>query len=484
MKQKRAIVWFRNDLRLHDNEALLEAINFADEVMPVYVFDERIFKGKTSFGFPKTGKFRAQFIIDSVHDLRHNLRQKGVELIVRIGKPEDILFDLAQQVKSSWIICNRERTAEELHVQDSLEGKLWKVGQEIRYTRGKMLYHTADLPFPVTQTPDNFTAFRKEVERITPVREPLPSPNIITPLSRESLANISIELGSIPTIEDFGHEPFTPDERAVIPFKGGETEGLKRLKYYLWDTNLVKSYEETRNGMVGGDYSSKLSAYLAQGCLSPKMIYHELKKYEAERGENKSTYWLFFELLWRDYFRLIGKKYEKKIFQIGGLLGKADKKWRDDERLFTIWADGETGIPFIDANMRELRLTGFMSNRGRQNVASFLTKDLFVNWIMGAEWFESHLIDYDPCSNYGNWLYIAGVGNDPRENRYFNILSQAQRYDPQGEYVKLWIPALERVPVEKIHRPDTLSIDEQGRYGVKLGAQYPKAMLSTAKWAN
>ena len=107
MKQKRAIVWFRNDLRLHDNEALLEALHTADEVMPIYVFDERIFKGKTSFGFPKAGKFRAQFIIDSVQDLRDNLRQKGVELVVRVGKPEEILFDLAQQIKSSWIICNR-----------------------------------------------------------------------------------------------------------------------------------------------------------------------------------------------------------------------------------------------------------------------------------------------------------------------------------------------------------------------------------------
>ena len=344
-----------------------------------------------------------------------------------------------------------------------------------------MLYHTADLPFPVTQTPDTFTAYRKEVERITPIREPLPAPTKITPLS---IIQTKIELGNIPSVEDFGHEPFTLDERAVLPFKGGETEGLKRLKYYLWDTNLIKTYEETRNGMIGGDYSSKFSAYLAQGCLSPKMIYQELKRYEAERGDNKSTYWLFFELLWRDYFRLIGKKYEKKIFQIGGLLGKPDKKWRDDERLFKIWAEGETGIPFIDANMRELQLTGFMSNRGRQNVASFLTKDLLVNWIMGAEWFESLLVDYDPCSNYGNWLYIAGVGNDPRENRYFNIITQAQRYDPQGEYIKRWIPELKNVPIEKINRPDTLSIDEQGRYGVKLGAQYPKPMIATAKWAH
>ena len=476
MKQKRAIVWFRNDLRLHDNEALQEALSNAEEVLPVYVFDERVFKGKTKFGFPKTGKFRAQFIIESIQDLKQNLRQRGVDLIIRIGKPEDILFDLAQEVKSSWIFCNRERTSEELSVQDHLESKLWKIGQEIRYTRGKMLYHTSDLPYPITQTPEIFTTFRKETERITPVREPLPTPNQLPPLS------IRVEIGEIPSFEDFGHSSFSKDERSVISFKGGETEGLRRLKYYLWDSNLIKNYEDTRNGMMGGDYSTKFSAYLAQGCLSPKMIYNELKKYESERGENKSTYWLFFELLWRDFFRLIAKKYGNKVFQIGGLIGKPDAKWRTDERLFNIWAHGETGIPFVDANMRELNATGFMSNRGRQNVASFLTKDLNVNWLMGAEWFESQLIDYDPCSNYGNWLYVAGVGNDPRENRYFNILTQALRYDAQGDYVKLWIPELKNVPVDKIHRPDTWSLDEQNCYSVKLGVQYPKPMLATVKW--
>jgi deoxyribodipyrimidine photo-lyase len=476
MKQKRAIVWFRNDLRLHDNEALTEALRNADEVIPVYIFDERIFNGKTSFGFPKTGKFRCQFIIEAVRDLRENLRKKGSNLIVRVGKPEEIIFEICREAKSSWVFCNRERTHEEARVQDKLEENLWTVGQEIRFTRGKMLYHTADLPFPVPHTPDTFTNFRKEVERIISIRKPLETPEVI------SATTFKIEAGDMPSIEDFGHEPLMIDERSVLAFKGGETEGVRRLHYYLWESNLIKTYEETRNGMVGGDYSSKFSVYLAHGCLSPKQIYDELKKYESERGENKSTYWMFFELLWRDYFRLIGKKHGDQIFRVGGITGKPDKNWREDERIFGLWADGKTGIPFIDANMRELKLTGFMSNRGRQNVASFLVKDLNINWLMGAEWFESQLIDYDPCSNYGNWTYIAGVGNDPRETRYFNIIAQATRYDVKGEYVKLWIPELKDVPIEKIHRPDTLNADEQNCYHVKLGAQYPKAMISTVKW--
>ena len=452
--KRRAIVWFRQDLRLHDNEALQDALRNAYEVIPVYIFDERTFKGKTSFGFPKTGKYRAQFIIESVADLRHSLRKLNSELIVRVGKTEDILFAMAKECKTSWIFCNRERTAEEVRIQDELENRLWSIGQEMRYNRGKMLYYTADLPFPVQHTPDVFTQFRKEVERIVPVREPLPKPDrTFNPLSFEFPA------GDIPTLEDLGHDEddFTaPDPRVVLSFKGGETEGLKRLQYYLWETDLIKNYKETRNGLLGGDYSSKLSPWLAQGCLSPKLIYHELKKYEAQRGANESTYWLFFELLWRDFFRFMGKKHGNKIFQIGGTRGQADPRWTENPQVLQKWIEGATGVPFIDANMLELKYTGFMSNRGRQNVASFLVKDLNINWQMGAEYFESTLIDYDACSNWGNWNYIAGVGSDPREDRYFNTLTQAKRYDPHGDYVKHWLPELADIPADKVHESELM----------------------------
>lgn len=433
--KRRAIVWFRQDLRLHDNEALQDAIRNAYEVIPVFVFDERVFKSKTSFGFPKTGKYRAKFIIESVQDLRQSLRKLNSELIVRVGKPEEILFEIAKASKTSWVFCNRERTFEELTVQDVLEKKLWSIGQEMRYNRGKMLYYTADLPFPVQHTPDTFTQFRKEVERIVPVREPLPRPD-----KTFNPTVLDVEAGEIPSLADLGYEEFESDRRAVLNFKGGESNGLQRLQYYLWGSDLIKDYKETRNGLLGGDYSSKFSAWLAQGCLSPKMVYHELKKYEAQRGANESTYWLFFELMWRDFFRFMGKKHGNKIFQIGGTRGVADPKWKNDEELLQRWIEGNTGVPFVDANMLELKQTGFMSNRGRQNVASYLVKDLKVNWQMGAEYFESILIDYDVCSNWGNWNYIAGVGSDPREDRYFNTETQAKRYDPNGDYVRHWLP--------------------------------------------
>jgi len=203
-------------------------------------------------------------------------------------------------------------------------------------------------------------------------------------------------------------------------------------------------------------------------------------KYESTVKKNESTYWVYFELLWRDFFRLMGKKYENKIFHFDGIRQK-DPGGSLDMDLFQLWATGNTGVPFIDANMRQLNATGFMSNRGRQNVASFLVKDLKLNWIMGAEYFESMLIDYDPCSNYGNWNYVAGIGSDPREDRYFNILTQAKKYDANGDFVKYWIKELKNVPNSYIHTPDQMSEDDQDRYGVVIGKDYPASIFSFEK---
>ena len=470
----RAIVWFRQDLRLHDNEALATALRMADELIPIYIFDERVFLGKTRFGFPKTGKYRARFLLESVEDLRKNLRQAGSDLLVRSGIPEDIISDLAHQLKASWVLCNRERTREEVDVQDALEQRLWSIGVELLYSRGKMLYHTKDLPAPVQHTPDTFTQFRKENEHITPVRAPLPSPTALPALPA------GLEAGELPQLPDFGHDVFETDPRIALPFKGGETEGLRRLRHYLWESNAIATYKETRNGLIGSDYSSKFSPWLAAGCLSPKFIFHEIKRYERERVSNESTYWMFFELLWRDFFRLMGKKHGDRIFLKSGPQNKPLPELENDREKFETWAEGRTGVPFIDANMRELAATGWMSNRGRQNTAAFLVKDLGVNWQMGAEHFESLLLDYDPCSNWGNWNYVAGVGSDPREDRYFNILNQARNYDPEGKYIQLWCPEFKNLPAEKIHRPDQLSARELQRLQSK---NYPVATERFEKWA-
>ena len=191
--------------------------------------------------------------------------------------------------------------------------------------------------------------------------------------------------------------------------------------------------------MIGADYSSKFSAWLAMGCISPRFIYQELKKYEHQFGANDSTYWLVFELLWRDYFRFMMKKHKVKLFQKAGIQNKESSEINSNTNQLQKWIEGKTGVDFVDANMLELKHTGFMSNRGRQNVASYLCNDLKLDWRLGAAYFEQQLIDYDVCSNWGNWAYLAGVGNDPRGNRYFNIEKQASDYDKNGDYRNLWL---------------------------------------------
>ncbi|MEM1358564.1 MAG: DASH family cryptochrome, partial [Bacteroidota bacterium] len=445
MSKRLAIVWFRNDLRLHDNEALTDALHHADEVLPVYIFDPRVWRGTLPHtGLPKMGSHRGKFLLESIADLRKNLRKKGANLLLRFGKPEEVLVDLTIETRASWVFCNRERMQEERDVQNALEQNLWAIGREIYYSRGKLLYYTADLPFPITHTPDVFTQFRKETERITKVRQPLPTPTKI-PLNSED----GVELGELPSLDDFGIPEPPQDDRAALDWRGGETAGLDRLAYYLFDSHSVANYKETRNGLLGPDYSTKFSAWLAHGCLSPKRIYWEIKAYEEKNGSNDSTYWVIFELLWRDFFRLMGKKHGNAIFHRGGIKGEG-KKWRKDQGLLHRWIKGLTGTPFIDANMREIAQTGFMSNRGRQNVASYFVKDLKMDWRLGAEYFESVLLDYDVTSNWCNWNYVAGVGSDPREDRYFNILSQAQRYDEEGNYVKHWCPELSSLPCELV----------------------------------
>jgi len=285
----------------------------------------------------------------------------------------------------------------------------------------------------------------------------------------------------LPDLSIYGLEEPKPDRRGVMEFIGGESSGLGRIQSYFWEKDLLKVYKETRNGLIGADYSSKFSPWLSLGCISPRMVFEEVKRYERERKKNESTYWLVFELIWRDYFRIICKKHGDKVFQVGGIRNQMDS-WSRDRDQFERWIEGKTGVPFVDANMRELKETGFMSNRGRQIVASFLVNDLGIDWTWGASYFESMLIDYDVCSNWGNWMYVGGVGNDPRENRYFNILRQARNYDKNGDYVRMWIPELEAIKGFDIHQPQELSTMELQSKKVVLGRTYPKSMVNMEKW--
>jgi deoxyribodipyrimidine photo-lyase len=293
------------------------------------------------------------------------------------------------------------------------------------------LYHAEDLPFSIQDIPDVFSNFRKKTEKDAQIRKSFGAPTAIT--------SPEIPKMNLPTLEDLGLEFSEIDSRAAIQFKGGENEATARLNHYFYDTKCLSNYKETRNGMVGENYSSKFSAWLAHGCISPRYIYEEIKKYEKQFGANDSTYWLIFELLWRDFFRFMFKKHQTKFFLYAGIQTDKVNSKSLNEKLVSQWINGATNSDFINANMLEMKLTGFMSNRGRQNVASFFCNELNMDWRFGAAYFEEQLIDYDVCSNWGNWAYLAGVGNDPRGHRWFNIDKQANDYDNKKAFRNLWL---------------------------------------------
>lgn len=419
----RAIYWFRNDLRVEDNEGLKLAVDRFDEVIPLYVLEEEWLNG-TQFGIERMGAHRLKFLLESLVDLKQKLQTVGSDLLFRVGKPEAIIDELKRQYNCDSLLAQKASAHEETEQEEKVSQKI-----NAEFIWGETLFHISDLSFHLQDLPEVFTEFRKIVEKRSSVRQ-----EIEAPLSIKSPEAIGTD---IPSLADFGYDEPETDERAVLQFKGGATAGLERLQYYLWDKELLANYKQTRNGLIGGDYSSKFSPWLANGSLSPRQIYWQVKKFEKYVKKNSSTYWLVFELIWRDYFHFVAKKYGEKLFLRQGILGEDKIEWGSD-KLFHLWRDGRTKEPFVDANMREMNATGFMSNRGRQNVASYLMHTMKIDWRLGAAYFEKMLIDYDPCSNYGNWIYIAGVGNDPRGGREFNIERQKQMYDPKGEYQELW----------------------------------------------
>ena len=427
---KNAVVWFKTDLRIEDNETLVKAIAQSEKVIPVYCFDESHFE-TTSYGFKKTGSFRAQFLLESLEDLDAKLRALGSGLRIVMGKPEVEIPKLVQEYKAQKVFAKREVAFEEKQTENKVQTELFKLRCELDTYSTSTLYHAEDLPFSIKDIPDVFTNFRKKTEKDSEIRPPFEAP---TKINSPEISPLEL-----PTLEALGLAKTTIDSRAVLQFKGGETEAIKRLQHYFYDTQSLSTYKETRNGMVGADYSSKFSPWLAMGCISARYIYAEVKKYEMQFGANDSTYWLVFELLWRDFFRFMFKKYQTKFFLYEGIKLKKGNSKSLNEKLLSQWVNGTTACDFINANMLELQQTGFMSNRGRQNVASYFCNELNMDWRLGAAYFEEQLIDYDVCSNWGNWAYLAGVGNDPRGHRYFNIEKQATDYDKNKAFRKLWL---------------------------------------------
>ena len=424
-----SLVWYRNDLRIKDHEGLSRAIDSKRQVVAYFNFNPNLFK-ETNTGFKKTGSYRSKFMIESVNDLQLELDKLNISLIIDNCPDGQNLIEKIKKLNVKEIFIQREWTRDEINEENEVLNKI-ESNVKVNYSFDQFLYHPNDLKKKIDDIPNVFTLFRKKCEKELKVRSLEDNPPRLESKNRLS------EKYKIPSLNDLGFKEFKLDKRSAFPFKGGSKSGIERINNYFWETKKFSFYKHTRNGLIGIDYSSKLSSWLANGCLSPKMIYWEVKKYEKQVIKNQSTYWLVFELIWRDYFKYISMKYRDKIFCIEGILNRKYNWGKSKTRVYE-WINGKTEEPFVNSNMMELKNTGWMSNRGRQNVASYFAKELKLDWRIGAAYFESILIDYDVHSNYGNWMYVSGVGNDPR-NRKFNVRWQSEKYDPKMKYQNLWL---------------------------------------------
>lgn len=425
------LFWFRNDLRLHDQLALHAACDGATRLLPVVCLPDT--GADTMWGFARVGAHRRSWLAGALRDLADQLAERNCPLLLCTGPAATTLPTLARAVGAASVVCEDIAAPEEQADVAALRAS----GLQVRTVWQSSLLDPAGMPWPVTGLPASFSPFRHAVERarLQPAA-PLAAPSRLPPWP---------DIGAIPAdliaaLPSWEGAPRPADPRSSLPrgatgFDGGERAGLAHLSQYL-ARKLPDTYKQTRNGLTGVDYSSKWSPWLATGALSARTVMAALRQFEADHGATDGSYWLWFELLWRDYFRLLHLQFGARLYHARGL--SKQPLPAHDGAAFARWCEGATGQPLVDAAMRELFNTGYLSNRLRQVVASYLIYDLGGDWRAGAAWFESQLVDYDVYSNQGNWLYIAGRGTDPRGGRRFNVDKQAADHDGAGRYRRLW----------------------------------------------
>jgi len=444
----------RRDLRYSDNPILHEIGKLTsqsqrpfDKVLPIYVFQAHEIEtsgfipagsstkspypeARSEVGkFPRCGPLRAKFIAESVWDVKKSLENAGSGLEIRVGMIGDVVKHLLDNFKDGEITgvwMTDEEGIEEKRQIKAVRQELESRGKEFKVWKDEKYYvDDRDLPFDSpSKLPDIFTSFRKMVEPLRDApRKPLSTPSKLPPLPENCPAqcapfeipktfNELVEVLQKPIEKDMGlANPPKPTATSPMdslgPFGGGEKLAHKRL-HHLLKSGAMATYKDTRNGMLGSEYSTRFSAWLALGSITSRQIHAEMldfedgrsvDKYKGNRGfgqgENKGTAAVRFELLWRDYFRLCTRKYRGQLFKAGGFRDAKDVTWKYDDAKLKRWLEGTTGTGIVDASQRELFLTGFTSNRARQNVASYLAKHLGLDWRLGAEWYEATLVDYD-----------------------------------------------------------------------------------------
>ncbi|MBL6904317.1 MAG: DASH family cryptochrome [Pseudomonadales bacterium] len=413
------IYWLGNDLRIDDNPALLAACK-SDSLDLVYCVDPRWFE-TGRYKLPTLGIHRWSFLRQALQDFDRSVQSMGQRLLVAYEAPERFLPRLAERLAANRLVCSRRFSSE----SNQMLAEIKVVAPEllIEQYEGYTLLSEAQLPFDLGNLPETYSKFRRQVESVA-INLPM---NAVTTMPRQSTTGSGLVSESLACDgSDFEGGQF----------KGGEAAANEHLVTYL-NSDLPLTYKQTRNEIDGWENSSKLSPWLNSGSLSVRRVVQRLNEFEAEKGSNESTHWLFVELLWREYFQWLGLQLGPDLFEFGGVLKRQPLTDFSPER-FSMWCKGNTPYPLVNACMRELLATGYLSNRGRQIVASCLINELKLDWRYGAAWFQQQLIDYDTAVNWGNWQYIAGVGADPRGGRHFNILKQAQIYDGDGRYQSHW----------------------------------------------
>nr|WP_298523102.1 DASH family cryptochrome [uncultured Halomonas sp.] len=412
------LYWFTQDLRLQDNAALLEAARRCDRLLCVCCVDPVWFE-INEFGCTSLGSHRWRFLKETLHDLEEQLAAYGQRLILRFQSPEQALNELIAQHEVAFVVRSQSADWYLQKTWGALKQRWPQVAFHEQTTH--TLFDQDALPFELDELPGTFTQFRKRVDPLA-IKAPLAVPDTLPPPVSNAQSPPSLPQAIV-----------DPDS----PFKGGEREGLAHLDAYF-QGSYAAHYKETRNALEGWQNSSKFSAWLANGSLSARQIVDRLRRFENEVEANESTYWIYFELLWREFYQWYAHAHGARLFVLKGLKAKPPEPDRDIER-FTAWCQGETGLAIVDACMRELNATGYMSNRGRQLVASALINELNQDWRWGAAYFEQQLVDYDVASNWGNWQYLGGVGADPRGLRRFDLAKQTAQYDPEGVFISRWL---------------------------------------------
>ncbi|MBT0587105.1 DASH family cryptochrome [Alteromonas oceanisediminis] len=427
------IFFFQHDLRLSDNPALLAVVQRCDQLLCVYLVHQLTLRDtQWQPQHRQNGALSAQrqlFLYQSLQDLDRQLTSHGQALHLCVtADPVDTMDELMGYVQPTVVGMSRHAGVNETTQLTALKRLARNHASECIEGPPSTLFNDDDLPFALDDMPNVFSPFRRKIEKSLTPNQVVDAPASLKPKVPD-FDYCSYESIGLSTAHGKQHFP-----RLI----GGETAALAQLDYYTFKCDALASYKETRNGLDGWDFSSKLSAWLAHGCISPRQVYQTIGAYEKERVKNDSTYWLYFELLWREFFHWQLTKHGAAFFQFGGIQQSPPTTRHDHER-FTRWCDGDTGYPIVDACMRQLNTTGFMSNRGRQLVASCFVHELNLDWRYGAAYFEKQLVDYDVASNWGNWQYLAGVGSDPRGHRQFNLEKQTQTYDPDRQFIQRWL---------------------------------------------